>query len=999
MEKEKSHYSAFISYRHTDTDTAVARHIQQKLERFKAPKAIREKYGIAGFDKLFRDQEELQTGKDLSAMIQEALDHSDYLIVICSPQYSESKWCQLEVESFLEKHDPDHVLCVLSSGEPPAIFPEALMKEAEPLACDYRMNFSKADRIELPRLISAMIGCSYDELIMRQERYRKKRRTIILSILFAFAAVVIAYLLRTNAIITANYHQAQINESAMLARESQNNLAEAKRLDALNLAKEALAEGRPETDDAFYALSKAANAYVTPYQYTESWRIDPVSDIESFLLSEDGNYIICKDNQALFHTISILDHEEKASFYLGEDVLSYETRKDHQLLAYGDGSLRCVDYLSGETVFETQMKYQAIGMSTQSGSGKYIATADSYAVQVTDEQGSPFLSMPLPKDQDGYIVDLCWSGQDSFVAVKLRTSSRRYCIGVYDFETSQFSVVSQEKDEILDFVFLDDKTLCILSAEESESSFRDADHSRNYDRLYLLEVFNPYERLYAAEIRNNGIPAKTAIIKDGEICSLILSDRIYRFDRSGNLLREYSLPENVTEILFHDEESIYLVDEEGYLGILEYESGSSNFNRFFPSKISSLSVSSGNRLRDDTYVLLKDGNLQIYEAVYDSNLQILSDRSITNPPEDLITDDEHIAILSEERLLVYQLDNSYKEIEAVLETGHAYHLLKMDASNIYVLKIDAGTSYLSILSYSLEDGRLEKEIQTYVRDDYIRQGLLSYPLSREEAIFLTSVYQGLSSIYVANERIYFYEQGRLVMADLKEGSFKEFSLQETSLASQTKILLSQDEKMVYISSDSGVRICSLETGEEKILTEDSGGRMDLKEVFIYMSGEKVNIASLSGELLYEIDPENDSILSFCYHKGLLYCICSDHTLKIYREKQMIREIKLSFRDSAYLLASDFRYFFTDKRLYLYNNTGMEVISLDSDSMMPLYFVDDSVLAYMEEKGGLYLCCQDPVKRDGLYYLGFIREYDTVSLRKKAEQEIENYRWISLTERP
>jgi len=67
---------------------------------------------------------------------------------------------------------------------------------------------------------------------------------------------------------------------------------------------------------------------VTPYQYTESWRIDPVSDIESFLLSEDGNYIICKDNQALFHTISILDHDEKASFYLGEDVLSYETRKD-----------------------------------------------------------------------------------------------------------------------------------------------------------------------------------------------------------------------------------------------------------------------------------------------------------------------------------------------------------------------------------------------------------------------------------------------------------------------------------------------------------------------------------------------------------------------------------------------------------------------------------------------------------------------------------------------
>ena len=93
----QTHYSAFISYRHTPRDIETAKHIQSKLEHFHIPASIRKEYGIDHFDRLFRDQEELEITDDLSAKITQALDNSDYLIVICSPAYNESKWCLLEI--------------------------------------------------------------------------------------------------------------------------------------------------------------------------------------------------------------------------------------------------------------------------------------------------------------------------------------------------------------------------------------------------------------------------------------------------------------------------------------------------------------------------------------------------------------------------------------------------------------------------------------------------------------------------------------------------------------------------------------------------------------------------------------------------------------------------------------------------------------------------------------------------------------------------------------
>ena len=167
---EDFRYNAFISYRRTPHDTLVAREVQHSLEHFRLPAGIRKKSGKDRIDRIFRDQEELEITADLSGRIERALESSEFLIVICSPEYSQSPWCLHELETFLRLRGHDHVLCVLSAGEPPSVFPGALLhrvREAtaedgrtvtvdetvEPLACDYRGSFRRARRTELPRLL------------------------------------------------------------------------------------------------------------------------------------------------------------------------------------------------------------------------------------------------------------------------------------------------------------------------------------------------------------------------------------------------------------------------------------------------------------------------------------------------------------------------------------------------------------------------------------------------------------------------------------------------------------------------------------------------------------------------------------------------------------------------------------------------------------------------------------------------------------------------------
>lgn len=180
-------YSAFISYRHGGIDEKVGTQIQKEIEHYRLPSKIAKKVGRKTLGKVFRDADDLRTASNLSAIIREGLDESEYLIVICTKRYKESVWCMEEIEYFMKIRGRENIIVVLVEGEPYESFPKILTEiekdgeivNIEPLAVDVRANSEKETlklvSTEKLRFISQMLNLDYDDLKQRQKERRKKQ--------------------------------------------------------------------------------------------------------------------------------------------------------------------------------------------------------------------------------------------------------------------------------------------------------------------------------------------------------------------------------------------------------------------------------------------------------------------------------------------------------------------------------------------------------------------------------------------------------------------------------------------------------------------------------------------------------------------------------------------------------------------------------------------------------------------------------------------------------
>ncbi len=322
------HYDAFISYRHAKLDTEIAESIQHDLEHFRIPRAVRRSSGKKRIDRIFRDREELPITSDLNDNIMFALKNSDFLIVICSERTKESSWVEREIEAFVEFHDRNHVLTVLADGEPENVIPEVLRYteeavikedgsialetvEMEPLSCDYRMKRSAARKKELPRLAASILGCSYDELILRRRQYRMRQMTAAASVLAVVMAGAAVYMYRTGQKIQKNLEAAQINQSVYLANASGERLENNDPITATLLALEALPkttgarQERPVTAEAVKALGEAIWAYVQPDSFQmfngaanlrAGARFQMDYEIREYIMDTDHETLIALDN-------------------------------------------------------------------------------------------------------------------------------------------------------------------------------------------------------------------------------------------------------------------------------------------------------------------------------------------------------------------------------------------------------------------------------------------------------------------------------------------------------------------------------------------------------------------------------------------------------------------------------------------------------------------------------------------------------------------------------
>ena len=111
-------YACFISYRHVPHDRHWAMRLMQRLEAFRTPKSLQKQGYPDRLGIMFRDEDEIPASTDLTDQIQQALRHSELLVVICSPDTPQSLWVRREIELFQKLGKGDKVIPVLIAGEP-----------------------------------------------------------------------------------------------------------------------------------------------------------------------------------------------------------------------------------------------------------------------------------------------------------------------------------------------------------------------------------------------------------------------------------------------------------------------------------------------------------------------------------------------------------------------------------------------------------------------------------------------------------------------------------------------------------------------------------------------------------------------------------------------------------------------------------------------------------------------------------------------------------------
>lgn len=375
-EAGKRTYSAFISYRHAEKDSRVAREIHRKLERYHLDRDVQKRSGRKSLAPVFRDEDELPISSALDDDLVDALRNSTTLIVVCSPRTNESQWVAREIDEFLKTHDQSHVLVALAEGEPHDVVPPRLLKkkapdgtlvDVEPLAANFRDGCTgAARRNEVTRLVAGILGIPYDSLVRRAQRRRQRIAAALGSVAVAATTAFGVYNAFMNARITANYQQAMLRRSEYLATEANQLLSEGNTIGATELALASLPDSsqpetleRPVVPSAVYALQRATNAGlcegVVDQSFTTSEAYPAPADLRDMDSSPNGAYLALVDETEV---VSLWDVAEHTVVYQGRSTLGkYEALVDafvldsgRMIVVYGTGVV-CLEP-TGETVWD-----------------------------------------------------------------------------------------------------------------------------------------------------------------------------------------------------------------------------------------------------------------------------------------------------------------------------------------------------------------------------------------------------------------------------------------------------------------------------------------------------------------------------------------------------------------------------------------------------------------------------------------------------------------------
>ena len=264
-------YFAFISYKREDEKWA--KWLQHKLEHYKLPSNLNGRADLPNeIRPIFKDTSELTPG-NLPEQIQEALNLSKNLIVICSPRSAKSEWVNREVETFIAMGRIANIIPFIIEGSPFAkdskeeCFPKSLRelpKEQEILGANINEMGRDAAAV---KVVSKMFNLKFDTLWQRYEREKKKKRLFVIGTCFfvaIMAATIVAVIFKQKSdIYQANWemmeNRARSVENEICDLIKNNDCYTACRLALYLLPNDMLTPDKPYLEEIEVALRKALN--------------------------------------------------------------------------------------------------------------------------------------------------------------------------------------------------------------------------------------------------------------------------------------------------------------------------------------------------------------------------------------------------------------------------------------------------------------------------------------------------------------------------------------------------------------------------------------------------------------------------------------------------------------------------------------------------------------------------------------------------------------------
>lgn len=276
FDKSQITYRAFFSY--SRADDGLADWLWGYLDKYRVPPGLLAsgqplRPPVQNLHPIFRDRFDLSAGGNLSLRLQSALERSDNLIVLCTPDSAKSAWVEHEVQTFLRTGKESSIFPVIAAGEPESAdpstecFPPSLRGRGI-LAADLReasttraLSRRVGDGRELGALkvVAGILGIDFDQIIRREHRRQLNRSSILIATVglttaLAAAALLLAYI----AIGSFSWNQVNLEEAFVSELDYLTLLHRSNGVDAVKAyldTRSSLTAGRPSRFLCLYLLN------------------------------------------------------------------------------------------------------------------------------------------------------------------------------------------------------------------------------------------------------------------------------------------------------------------------------------------------------------------------------------------------------------------------------------------------------------------------------------------------------------------------------------------------------------------------------------------------------------------------------------------------------------------------------------------------------------------------------------------------------------------------